>query len=144
VSNGIDERARLIALDLVALYHDGAIRAADHPEARFYARVMVLFDGRYAGKASPETLDPLPSTQLIATRQVIAPKLPALEDLAPELEKLEIYPNSIVLIAIEDCRVTWGWFSAAERKALRAALERARKRRGAAENKFSRKDAQRS
>ena len=81
---------------------------------------------------------------------MIAPKLPALEDLAPELEKLEIYPNSILLIAIEaspssaDCRVTWGWFSAAERKALRAALERARKRRAAAENKFSRKDAQRS
>jgi hypothetical protein len=65
VSNGIDERARLIALDLVALYHDGAIRAADDPEARFYATVMVLFDGRYAGKAASEgTLDPLPSTQL--------------------------------------------------------------------------------
>ena len=62
---------------------------------------------------------------------MIAPKLPALEDLATELETLEIYPNSIVLIAIEDCRVTWGWFSAAERKALRAALERARKRRAA-------------
>ena len=77
-------------------------------------------------------------------------KLPALEDLAPGLEKLEIYPHSIVLIAIEaspgfaDCRVTWGWFAAAERKALRAALERARKRRVAAENKFSPKAAQRS
>jgi hypothetical protein len=65
VSDGLDERARLIALDLVALYRDGAIRAADDPEARFYATVMVLFDGRYAGKASPEgTLAPLPSTQL--------------------------------------------------------------------------------
>ena len=120
------------------------------PEARFYATVMVLFDGRYAGKASREgTLQPLPSTQLRPLPlTVIAPKLPALEDLAPGLEKLEIYPSSIILIAIEaspssaDCRVTWGWFSAAERKALRAALERARKRRVAAENKFSPKAAQ--
>ena len=67
---------------------------------------------------------------------MITPKLPGLENLAPELEKLEIYPQSIVLIAIEDCRVSWGWFSAAERRALRAALERARKRRIAAENKI--------
>ena len=65
MSDGLDERARLIALDLVALYHDGPIRAANDPEARFYATVMVLFDGRYAGKAArEETLQPLPSTQL--------------------------------------------------------------------------------
>ena len=55
----------MIALDLVALYDDAAIRAADDPEAQFYATVMVLFDGRYAGKAArEETLQPLPSTQL--------------------------------------------------------------------------------
>ena len=68
-----------------------------------------------------------------------APKLPTQEDLATELGKLEAFPSSIVLIAIEsfrnDCRVTWGWFSAAERKTLRAALERARKRREAARKK---------
>jgi hypothetical protein len=65
VSNAIDERARLIALDLVALYHDGAIHAVDDPEARFYATVMAVFDGRYAGKvASGEPLPPLPVTQL--------------------------------------------------------------------------------
>jgi hypothetical protein len=58
VSNGSDERARLIALDLVALYRDGAIRGADDPEARFYATVMVLFDGRYAGKAPLEEIPP--------------------------------------------------------------------------------------
>ena len=66
MSNGIDERANLIALDLVALQHDGAIRSAADPEARFYATVLARFDGRYAGKAAlEETLDdPLPSTKL--------------------------------------------------------------------------------
>jgi hypothetical protein len=77
----------------------------------------------------------------VATPQVIAPKLPRQEELATELGKLEAFPSSIVLIAIEsfpnstDCRVTWGWFSAAERKMLRAALERARERREAARRK---------
>lgn len=55
----------MIAGDLVALYRDGAIRGADDPEARFYAALLVLFEARYAGRASfKETRgdSPLPST----------------------------------------------------------------------------------
>ena len=59
----MDEYARVIAGDLVALYRDGAIRAADDPEARFYATLMVFFEARYAGRvSSKETDSPLPST----------------------------------------------------------------------------------
>jgi hypothetical protein len=61
----MDEYARVIAGDLVALYRDGAIRAADDPEARFYAALMVFFQARYAGRrvSSKETPGdfPLPS-----------------------------------------------------------------------------------
>ena len=61
----MDEHARVIAGDLVALYRDGAIRAADDPEARFYATLLVLFEARYAGRASSKETpgnSPLPST----------------------------------------------------------------------------------
>ena len=52
-----------------------------------------------------------------------------------DLEKLERHPGSVVLIAIqipEVCnftRTTWAWLSREERKALRCALESARKKR---------------
>jgi hypothetical protein len=71
--------------------------------------------------------------QALPLSGVIAPKPPTLEDSAVSLGKLKAHPGSIVLIALEsfpnstECRVTWGWFSAAERRTLRAALERARK-----------------
>jgi hypothetical protein len=40
-----------IALDLVALWREGVIGSADDPEAFFYAVLLHLFDGQYAGKA---------------------------------------------------------------------------------------------
>ena len=66
---------------------------------------------------------------------MIPPTLPSLEELEPFLKKLAAQPGSIVLVAFEsfkdrnDCRVSYAWLSAAERKVLRKALERARKRR---------------
>ena len=65
-------------------------------------------------------------------------------DLAPSMEAKANSPTYRAPPAPPQAappRFTWGWFSAAERKALRAALERARKRRVAAENKFSSKVA---
>jgi hypothetical protein len=47
----MEEYAQVIAGDLVALYRDRAIRAADDPEARFYGTLMVFFEARYAGRA---------------------------------------------------------------------------------------------
>lgn len=74
-------------------------------------------------------------SKTIAGCQVIPPTLPSLEELEPLLQKLAAQPGSIVLVAFEsfqdrnDCRVSYAWLSAAERKVLRMALERARKRR---------------
>ena len=74
-------------------------------------------------------------SKTIAGCQVIAPTLPGLEELEPLLQKLAPYPGSIVLVTFEsfqdrnDCRVSYAWLSAAERKVLRNALERARERR---------------
>lgn len=66
---------------------------------------------------------------------MIPPTLPSLEELEPLLQKLALQPGSIVLVAFEsfqdrnDCRVSYAWLSAAERRVLRTALERERKRR---------------
>lgn len=66
---------------------------------------------------------------------MIVPTLPPTAELQPHLDRLERNPGSIILLAIEVpevcnfARVTVGWFDAEERKALRAALERARKKR---------------
>lgn len=67
---------------------------------------------------------------------MITPKLPNSETLQPLIDQLEKSPGSIVLIAIEPaesicnfCRVNVGWFSREERKELKAALERARRKR---------------
>jgi len=68
---------------------------------------------------------------------MIAPTLPTLSDLQPQLDKLETLPGSVLLIAIEAPsnqnfhRVTTGCLNADERKALRRALSNAmRKREG--------------
>ena len=73
---------------------------------------------------------------------MIEPKLPTADDLKPSLEKLEANPGSVVLIAVElaesHCnfaRCSWGWFSGQERKALRRALETARRKRQKAAEK---------
>jgi hypothetical protein len=66
---------------------------------------------------------------------MIPPRFPDPTELQPALDKLEGHPRSVVLLAIEQpevcnfCRVTWGWFSAAERKALRRALAGCRTKR---------------
>jgi hypothetical protein len=66
---------------------------------------------------------------------MIPPKLPGPIELGPCLEKLDRHPGSVVLIAVElpevcnFTRCTWAWLSREERKALRRALEAARKKR---------------
>jgi hypothetical protein len=66
---------------------------------------------------------------------MIPPTFPSTEQLRPVLEKLEVNPGSIILIAVEQpevcnfARVTWSWLSREERKALKAGLERARQKR---------------
>ena len=67
---------------------------------------------------------------------MIPPILPTVEDLRPQLDRLEANPDSVILLPIEQpevCnfgRVTWAWLSKAERQTLKAALERARKKSG--------------
>jgi hypothetical protein len=61
----MDEYARVIVGDLVALYRDWAIRAADDPEAGFFAALLVLFEARFAARASSKETrgdSSLPST----------------------------------------------------------------------------------
>ena len=67
---------------------------------------------------------------------MIAPCLPSITELHPLLEKLELNPGSVILIALdqaEPCcnyaRCTWAWLSKKERQTLKAALERCRERR---------------
>lgn len=67
---------------------------------------------------------------------MIPPTFPSNAELGPALEKLEAYPGSVILLAVEPaearcnfCRVTWAWLSKDERRTLKIALERARKRR---------------
>ncbi len=73
---------------------------------------------------------------------MIAPNLPTQDDLKPQLERLEETPGSVVLIALElpstqnFCRIGVGFFNAEERKALRAALARCKKRREAKGNQI--------
>ena len=62
--------------------------------------------------------------------------LPNVADLQSHLDRLEANPGSVILLAIEMAeprcnftRCTCAWLSKAERKALRLALERARKTR---------------
>ena len=68
---------------------------------------------------------------------MIPPRLPTLEELGALLEKLSTHPGSIMVICCEsfrtrnDCRVTAAWLSESERKVVRSALERVRKRRQA-------------
>ena len=59
--------------------------------------------------------------------------LPSVEQLRPELQKLESAPGSVILIAVEQaearrnfCKCTWAWLSKEERRTLKTALERAR------------------
>jgi hypothetical protein len=67
-----------------------------------------------------------------------SPLVPDLEALKPWLDRLEANEGSVVLIALEsfqtrnDCRCTVGWFNADEKKALRSALIKCRKKREAA------------
>jgi hypothetical protein len=63
---------------------------------------------------------------------------PAISELQPQLEQLEANPGSVLLLAVEMaesqcnfCRVTWAWLSKQERRTLKSALERARKKRAA-------------
>ena len=62
-------------------------------------------------------------------------QLPTPRDLAPWIEKLEAAPGSVVLIAVEQpevcnyARCTAAWLSREERQTLKAALERARRKR---------------
>jgi hypothetical protein len=66
-----------------------------------------------------------------------SPLVPDLEALKPWLDRLEANEGSVVLIALEsfqtrnDCRCTIGWFNADEKKALRSALIKCRKKREA-------------
>lgn len=66
---------------------------------------------------------------------MIPPQLPGPSELAPYLQKLEAHPGSIILVAIEVpevcnfARTTCTWLSREERKAIRVALERCRRRR---------------
>lgn len=66
---------------------------------------------------------------------MIPPKLPGPTELGPRLQQLYRHPGSVILIAIEQpevcnfTRTTFAWLSREERKALRTALERARKKR---------------
>lgn len=57
----MDDEARMIASDLVALHRDGVIGGADDPEALFYAVLIHLFEARYAGKVSPGSEAPGPA-----------------------------------------------------------------------------------
>jgi hypothetical protein len=57
----MDDEARIIARDLVALHQDGVIGGADDPEALFYAVLIHLFDARYAGKMSAACEAPGPA-----------------------------------------------------------------------------------
>ncbi len=141
----MDDEARIIASDLMALHRDGVIGGADDPEALFYGVLIHLFDTRYAGKVSPVSErqnQPAitnkwagPVSKTFAGCPVITPTLSSLEELEPLLRKLAAQPGSIILVAFEtfhdcnDCRVSYAWLSAAERKVVRKALERARKRR---------------
>lgn len=74
---------------------------------------------------------------------MIPPTLPSASELAPLLAKPEQHPGSVAMICLEsfharsDCRVTVGWFTAAERRALRSALERCRQKRHAAQTSAS-------
>ena len=66
---------------------------------------------------------------------MINPILPTIEELRPQLDRLEANPGSVILLAIEQpevCnfgRCTVAWLSWEERKTLRTALENARKKR---------------
>ena len=72
---------------------------------------------------------------------MIPPRFPDPTELQPLLEKLEAYPGSVVLLAIEQpevcnfCRVTFD-----ERKALRRALEVCRRKREKESAKNSRRE----
>ncbi len=59
---------------------------------------------------------------------------PTSESLTPSLDKLKASPGSLILVAIDRdkfgfANVTFGWFSAEERKSLRGALQRAKAKR---------------
>jgi hypothetical protein len=62
-------------------------------------------------------------------------QLPTPQELAPWIQKLESAPGSVVLIAVEQpevcnfARCTAAWLSKEERKDLKAALEKARRKR---------------
>ena len=62
-------------------------------------------------------------------------QLPTPQDLAPWIQKLEAVPGSVVLIAVEQpevcnfARCTAAWLSREERKTLKTALEKARRKR---------------
>jgi len=66
---------------------------------------------------------------------MISPILPTVTELQPQLDRLEANPGSVLLIAIEQpeicnfARTTWALLSKEERKSLKSALERARKKR---------------
>ena len=57
----MDDQAKAIALELVALYRDEVIAGADDPEATFTLYYIRLFEARYAGKVSPGSEAPGPA-----------------------------------------------------------------------------------
>ena len=123
-----DPESVRIAGELKKLHRDGAIKTTskDDAEAFFYASFIKTFGASYSGNLNKDEPTRLSS--------------PTLDQLQPALAKPEAAPRSIVLIALEafksrsDCRVTVGFFTAAERRILKCALERCRQKRQAAQN----------
>ena len=88
--------------------------------------------GRKTGKTGPSR----PALAAQESEILIAPCLPSISELQPQLEKLQACPGSVILVAIDQpeaccnfARCTWAWLSKEERKALKSALERCRLKR---------------
>ena len=73
--------------------------------------------------------------QTVPLTKMIFPQLPGPTELGPCLDQLERHPGSVILVAIEQpevcnaTRTTWAWLSREERRTLKAALEKARRKR---------------
>lgn len=76
--------------------------------------------------------------------KILAPKLPSIEELQPQIDKLAAHPGSVILIAVtlptaesgmqiqNYHEVGTAWFSKAEADSLRSALQRAKLKRSKA------------
>ena len=58
----MDDEARIIASDLMALHRDGVIGGADDPEALFYAVLIHLFDSTLRRQGEPSVRAPKPAS----------------------------------------------------------------------------------